>query len=139
MSSRRRSREVALQMLYGADVVDVAGNGSENFLVDNEENVSEAVREYAERIALGAIEKSAEIDTMVESYSENWKVARMPLVDRNILRLAVYELLYCPDTPYKVVMDEAIELAKRFGSDKSAPFINGVLDRVHKEAPEHPA
>ncbi len=117
----------------------MAGNGSESFLIDDEESVSETVREYAERIARGAIEKSAEVDALVESYSENWKVSRMPLVDRNILRLAVYELLYCSDTPYRVVMDEAIELAKRFGSDKSAPFINGVLDRVHKEVSENPA
>ncbi len=138
MSSRRKSREVALQMLYGADVADHGSDGDllddDDLLIENEEGVSESVRKYAEVITRGAIEKAAEIDAMVESYSEHWKVGRMPLVDRNILRLAAYELLYCPETPYKVVIDEAIELAKRFGSDKSASFINGVLDRVHKEA-----
>lgn len=134
MSSRRRSREVALQMLYGADVVDVPEHCDDDLFIENQKGVSETVREYAEEIVRGTIEKSAEIDAMVESYSDNWKVKRMPLVDRNILRLAVYELLYCPDTPFKVVIDEAIELAKRFGSDKAAPFINGVLDRVHREA-----
>ncbi|MBE9528115.1 MAG: transcription antitermination factor NusB [Proteobacteria bacterium] len=136
MSSRRRSREVALQMLYGADIVDIAeqGDQGDDLFIESEETISDTVREYAEEIARGTIDKSAEIDAMVESYSENWKVKRMPLVDRNILRLAVYELLYCPDTPYKVVIDEAIELAKRFGSDKAAPFINGVLDRIHTEA-----
>jgi N utilization substance protein B len=134
MSSRRRSREVALQMLYGADVVDVPEHGDDDLFIENQKGVSDTVREYAEEIVRGTIEKSAEIDAMVESYSDNWKVKRMPLVDRNILRLAVYELLYCPDTPFKVVIDEAIELAKRFGSDKAAPFINGVLDRVHREA-----
>lgn len=121
-------------MLYGADVVDVPEHGDDDLFIENQKGVSDTVREYAEEIVRGTIEKSAEIDAMVESYSDNWKVKRMPLVDRNILRLAVYELLYCPDTPFKVVIDEAIELAKRFGSDKAAPFINGVLDKVHREA-----
>ncbi len=138
MSSRRKSREIALQMLYSADIAE--HGSTEDQLLDHKEELSKEVHEFALTIARGAIEKSAEVDAMVESYSDNWKVSRMPLVDRNILRLAVYELLYCAETPYKVVMDEAIELAKRFGSDKSASFINGVLDKVHKEAvAENPA
>jgi len=75
------------------------------------------------------------IDPLIEENSENWTLKRMAVVDRNILRLAVFELLYCPDIPFKATLNEAVELAKKFGSEDSSAFINGILDKIHSLAP----
>jgi len=88
---------------------------------------------FAERIVLGVVEHCEEIDRIVETYSENWRLDRMTIIDRNILRIATFELLYCSETPPKVVLNEAIDLGKRFGSDDSGSFINGILDRVQRD------
>ena len=89
---------------------------------------------YARELARGTVEHRAEIDPMLEEGSTNWRLVRMSAVDRAILRVAVYELLYEPDVPKVVVVDEAIELAKRFGSEQSPAFVNGVLDGLLKRA-----
>ncbi len=91
--------------------------------------------EFAERLLRGSLEHREEIDAVIGAQAENWRLERMPVVDRNILRLAVYELLYESDVPHLVVVDEAIELAKQFGSEQSGRFINGLLDGVLKSRP----
>lgn len=87
-------------------------------------------KEFARRLVSGAVSQRAEIDRLIDHATENWKIERLAKVDFLILRLATYELVFCPDIPSSVSLDEAIEIAKRFGSEESASFINGVLDRV---------
>lgn len=130
MSTRRRAREIALQVLYQldldpADPKKVLALHWENF------QPSEQSREFCARLVDGVLQNGKEIDRLIEEHSENWTLKRMAVVDRNILRLAAFELRYCPDIPFKVTLNEAVELAKKFGSDDSGAFINGILDRIH--------
>jgi N utilization substance protein B len=131
MKERRRARETALQALYQMDVAD--GDVEENLAVFTKDLRPRAeAKRYTEALVRGVVLRGEEIDGLIEKYSENWTLDRMVVVDRNILRIAVYELVYCPGVPYKVVIDEAVELAKRYGSEDSGPFINGILDGVAK-------
>ncbi|MCH9648061.1 MAG: transcription antitermination factor NusB [Deltaproteobacteria bacterium] len=92
---------------------------------------------YACNLVRGAVENTSAIDKLITEQADNWRLERMPIVDRNVLRLAVYEMLYEQDIPKLVVVDEAIELAKRFGSENSSRFVNGLLDGLLKQAPFH--
>ena len=92
--------------------------------------------EYAERIVHGSLEKQSEIDELLGRQTDNWRVERMPTVDRNVLRIAVFELLAQRDVPRIVVVDEAIELAKKYGSEKSGKFVNGLLDGLLQKEPQ---
>lgn len=134
MKTRRKARQFALQILYKADISE---NGAGENYSQEMESLHEGTdaRRYCESIVSGVLERRLEIDGVIEDCSENWTIERMALVDRNILRIAVFELLYAPETPYKVVIDEAVELAKRYSSEESGAFINGILDRIHKEVP----
>jgi N utilization substance protein B len=130
MSVRRRAREIALQVLYQLDIdpqdpKKVVAFHWENF------QPSEQAREFCLRLVEGVLQNQKEIDPLIEEKSENWTLKRMAVVDRNILRLAVFELRYCPDIPFKVTLNEAIELAKKFGADDSGAFINGILDKIY--------
>jgi N utilization substance protein B len=129
---RRKAREYALQVLYAIDLNPVP---SEEFLkVFWEINPSRPeVVEYTSRLVKGTINKLEEIDTLISRHSSHWKIDRMPVTDRNILRLGTYELMEEPTVPSKVVINEAIEIAKKFGTTDSATFINGVLDSIHQE------
>jgi len=90
------------------------------------------MREFAVQVFRDTLEKQADIDTILVEQTENWRIERMPVVDRNLIRMAIYEMLYLDDTPKLVILDEAIEIAKRFGTNKSSQFINGILDGVLK-------
>jgi N utilization substance protein B len=140
MASRRRAREYGLQALYQSDLRGISTTEALNHLWsgaldgdDDEEHVrppaSEEV-EFAQRVVEGVAQYQEELDALVESCSTNWRVARMPVVDRNILRIAVYELVHCEDIPLNVSINEAVELAKRFGAAESRAFVNGILDRI---------
>ncbi|HET9480534.1 MAG TPA: transcription antitermination factor NusB [Candidatus Polarisedimenticolia bacterium] len=126
---RRRAREYALQILFQ---LDLAPDGVEQALETfwNDKRVTGAVQEFAERIARGTMERRDAIDQVIAACALNWRVSRMAVVDRNLLRMAVYEFLCEPDTPRVVAIDEAIEIAKKFGTDESGPFINGILDAI---------
>jgi N utilization substance protein B len=127
---RTKARERALQALYQ---IDVASTDLEEALARfwrSFEPVEREVREVAEALVRGVAAHRRQIDEAVEAVSVNWRVDRMAKVDRNVLRLAVHELLHRPDVPVKVVIDEAIELGKKFGSESSGAFVNGVLDRI---------
>jgi len=91
-----------------------------------------------ERLVLGVLEHCQEIDRLIKKYSKNWRLDRMNIIDRAILRMATFELLYCEEIPPKVTLNEAIELGKRFGSEDSGSFINGILDRIQNEVIRKP-
>ena len=127
MGVRRRGRELALQMLYQHEF---AGVDVDTMLVSFDEllQAPETIREFALSLARGVISRLAELDAHLVDQADNWRLERMAAVDRNLLRLALYELLFAADTPPAVVIDEAVEIAKRFGSERSSQFVNGVLD-----------
>jgi N utilization substance protein B len=131
---RRKAREYALQILFQADFKEKKINNKdlEEFWSDKKE--SSNVKEFTEEIVRGTLNRLDEIDAIIEKVAENWLLKRMAAVDRNILRFAAYEILYKKDIPSAVTINEAIEIAKKFSSTESAPFINGVLDRLAKES-----
>jgi N utilization substance protein B len=134
---RRKSREFALQVLYQweitkKDVTKILSEFHASF------SGSEGRDEFMNRLALGVLEHCQEIDRLIEKYSENWRLVRMDIIDRSILRMAVFELLHCEDIPPKATLNEAIELGKRYGSEDSGSFINGILDRIQNEAVRKP-
>ena len=132
MSSRRKSREYALQMLFQWDITHDNIEQITATFWDNQDEPEET-RAFAEALASGAIAGVEKIDTLIVRHAENWRLDRMAVVDRNILRLAIHEFLYDADTPKVVVINEAIEIARRFGAQESPQFINGILDSVRKE------
>lgn len=129
MGIRRKGRELALQALYQVEITGDESPASLDFFLSHFEGSSGA-REFARRLASGVVTHRKEIDRLIEQCAEHWRLQRMAKVDLNILRMATYELLFCPDIPANVSMDEAIEIGKRYGSVDSATFINGVLDQV---------
>lgn len=130
---RRRAREYALQILFQIDFKgkEVNNKDLEDFWSDKQE--SEDVKKFAEDLVKGTIKRLEDIDSKIEKVAENWVLKRMAAVDRNILRFAVYEILYRKDIPPAVTINEALEIAKKFSSSEAAPFINGILDRLAKE------
>lgn len=129
MGSRRRGREAALQMLYQVDLSGVSPEQAIHsywaYLGANREG-----EEFATALVRGWAAHRERIDAIIRDVSQHWRLERMARVDRNILRLATYELLELEDVPRRVTLNEAVELAKRFGSEGSAGFVNGVLDRI---------
>lgn len=128
MGSRHQARERALQILFQYDIHGKPGLWLDVFWKENE--ASAEARAFAERLVAGVLEQKPELDALITQYATNWKISRMPIVDRNILRAGVYELLWMDDVPAKVTMNEAVELAKSFGDDEASKFVNGVLDKV---------
>lgn len=129
MSSRRRSREMAVQVLYQVDMAQSDLAEAVRLFCEHFK-APESIRDFAFELARGAYDHREEVDTLIKRFSENWRLERMPTVDRNILRLAIYELLYRPDIPAKVSINEAVDLGKKYGSEDSGSFINGILDRI---------
>lgn len=127
MGSRRRARELALQLLYQYELTH-AEPGQMQSDFDEWNGASGGVREFADGLLRGTLDHLAEIDQELELQTAHWRLDRLAAVDRNILRLAMYELLFQSDTPPAVVIDEAIEIAKKFGAEESPRFVNGVLD-----------
>ncbi len=129
----RQSRDVAIQMLYQWEVGRLSVTEvAESFwrIGEIDESIPERARERAAELVRGTVEQVGRIDRILEEASRNWRLDRMPVLDRLILRLGIYELLHDPDTPPAVVIDEAIELARRFSTEEAVPFVNGVLDAV---------
>jgi len=112
------------------------GDAEENFnLFWQHFNPSDELKEFSQKIVQGVCKHREEIDALIEKHSKHWRLKRMTIVDKNILRSAIFELMFCPDTPVKVIINEAIELGKKFSSGKSAPFINGILDKASHQTP----
>jgi len=133
MGSRTKAREFALQALYQQDT---AGGTGLEVLAGHFDPLDRETRAFAEELLRGVTRERAEIDQLIEKASTNWKLERMARVDRNILRLAVFEFLRLPDVPVRVTLNEAIELGKKFGSEESPGFVNGILDKIaHAQVP----
>ncbi len=127
---RRESRETALQILFQLEFNDIMEERSlDHFWKDRKGQNSE----YVQELIKGVVSNKDEIDSLIQSYSKNWRLSRMLCIDRNIMRLAVYELLFEEGMPVAVAINEAVELAKKFGGNESARFINGLLDALSKD------
>ena len=132
MSKRRDGREVAVQFLYQQDIHgDRATDLRKDFWAFRETKTS--VREYAETLIAGVNAQLADVDARIVKYVQNFGIARLAAVDRNILRLAIYEMFHCMETPPVVAINEAIEIARKFGGEDSSRFVNGVLDKIKGE------
>lgn len=132
MGVRRRSRENALKMLYAREV----GKHTVEEVIGTFWDLLEAEddsREFADQLVRGTVAHLEEIDRAIREVSTNWKISRMAFVDRNILRMATFELLYVDEVPKRVTLNEAIEIAKRYGAEDSWAFINGILDKLAGE------
>lgn len=136
INTRRRAREAALQMLYQSEV---GRAGAYEAIAtywpahDTDHDVPESLREFANRLVRGTLDRVAEIDAILAAHAQNWRVERMAVIDRLILRLAVYEFLAEANTPPRVVINEALELARSYSGEEAVAFVNGVLDAVRKE------
>jgi len=135
VGTRRKSREIAIQILYQleineADIEDAVETYWDAY------KPSRDLKDFSSHILHGVFRHRKDIDTVIGKTSNHWSLRRMPAVDRSILRAAIFEILYCPDIPLKVSIDEAIELAKKFGTEKSSSFVNGILDKVAHQFPD---
>lgn len=131
MRKRTQAREFALILLYQKEVTRF----EMQVVVDSfwkEEKADSEIREFAERLVFGVYQNIDAIDEKISSFATNWQLKRMAIIDRNILRLGLYELSYADDIPPKVTINEAVELAKKFGDIESSKFVNGILDKIHK-------
>jgi len=133
MGPRRKAREYALQMLFQWDITrDTIDQIAETFFHD-QEHEPQSVVDFARQLVQGTVEHVEEIDRLIQRHAEHWRLDRMATVDRNLLRMAVQEFLYDRETPKTVVINEAIEIARRFSTQESPQFINGILDSIKKE------
>jgi N utilization substance protein B len=140
MGSRRKARECALQMLFAADVSGTRADELVRIYWTElgDADVEEPAREFATRLAVGTLSHLQELDERIRSRAEHWRISRMAVVDRNILRLAVYEFMFEP-TPRTVAINEALEIARRFSTYEATQFINGILDAIKRDLDEqHP-
>jgi len=133
MATRREAREWALQILFQLDLnpADDINIVFTRFWADQQRD--ESMHNFAETLVSGVRTNLQEIDTLVKKYAEHWHIDRMAAVDRNVLRMAVYEMMYCRDIPPVVSINEAVDLAKYFGNKESGRFVNGILDRIRKD------
>ena len=131
MSFRRKAREYALQILFQSDMTQNQEGLTEHFWAQRE--VIPAVRDFANLLVEGVLKNLDQIDALIQQYTQHWSLKRIAIVDRNILRFAIYEILYMKDIPAKVTINEAIEITKRYADKDSGAFINGILDKIVKE------
>ena len=132
MRKRTKAREYALQILYAVDITkDDPKECVENFW-DGSDESSDEVKAFAGALVLGVCDNIKKINSLITKHATNWQLDRMAVIDRNVLRLATYELLFVEDIPPKVSINEAIDLAKKFGGNDSGKFVNGVLDKINK-------
>jgi N utilization substance protein B len=132
LGSRRLGREAALQVLY---LKDISRKTLESIpdAVWSEEPLTSKTREFARQLVDGVLSEQDKIDPLIKKYAENWEMSRMAAIDRCILRLAAYELLCETDTPINVIINEAVEIAKKFSTSESSKFVNGILDKIKLE------
>ncbi len=133
MGTRRKSRELALQMLFQSDMGKQTADQVRKTFWAEHGSASAEVRGFADDLFRVAVDRVKEIDTLIEKHAEHWRMDRMAAVDRNLLRAAVAEMLSYRDTPRAVVINEALEIARKFSSPESVHFVNGVLDSVGKD------
>jgi len=137
MRKRTRSRELALQILYQVDVrkdeiADFIAGFWENQTA-SDDTLDDSVMEFSTTLVNGTLKNLVQIDEYITGYAENWQLSRMAVIDRNIMRMGTFELLYLEDMPPKVAINEAVELAKKYGDTESGKFVNGILDKINKK------
>ena len=133
MGKRRDGREAAVQFLFCADVNPELAPADIDTFFETIRPAKPRTREFAKILAVGVCENRKAVDEAIEKHTDNYKLDRVSAVDRSILRLAIYEILFCEDVPNVVSINEAIEIAKRFGTEESGRFVNGILDDLHKK------
>jgi N utilization substance protein B len=134
MATRRDGREWALQIVFSLDLNTRSDlDAVFDYFFETHAESEPKIREFCESLVRGVVEHRAEIDAKIEQYSDHWIIRRMGVVDRNVMRIAMYELMFCKDTPPAVVLNEAIDLAKYFSNSDSGRFVNGILDRACKD------
>jgi N utilization substance protein B len=133
MGPRRKAREYALQMLFQWDITHDNIDQVAATFFQNQEQETPNIEDFARALATGTVEHIEDIDRLIQQHAENWRLDRMAVVDRNVLRMATQEFLYDKETPRTVVINEAIEIARRFSTQESPQFINGILDSIKKE------
>lgn len=129
MKKRTRARELTLQYLYQVDLLGDSAATSVAAFLNDEERDAETCR-YAKHLINGTVDRRNALDEEIQRVAQNWQIHRMAVIDRNVLRLAAFELLHCEDIPPKVAINEAIELGKRYSTANSGAFINGILDKI---------
>lgn len=130
MGKRRKARELAVQTLFHLEFNPGDPEKAFDLICGNFE-ASKSSRPFSKELVVGVWENRPELDELIQGASRNWRVSRMPHLDRSILRLAAYEILYAPDIPPKVSIDEAVEMGKRLGSENTGSFLNGILDNIY--------
>ena len=132
MRKRTLSREIALKILYASDVTKELVQDSWRKYWESNDPEEESVKSFAEFLVLGVDANRAKVDETISKYAANWTMERMATIDRNILRIATFELLQSEETPPKVAINEAIDMAKKYGDKDSGKFVNGILDKINK-------
>jgi len=127
MIKRRKARELALQILFQADVGNLPIEEAMETTLAEATDMDEEIRNYAAQLVRGVWGQRDKLDKQIQSVATNWTIERMAAIDRNLIRMALYEILYVPDVPYRVAINEAVELAKEYGTTESRRFVNGVL------------
>ena len=138
MGARREGREAAVQFLYQRDISGAGGDAQSVNDFWELRPATKKVRDFGMTLAEGVLSRQSEIDERIRNAASNYDLHRIAAVDRNILRIAIYEMLFCPEVPPVVSINEGIEIAKRFGSEDSGRFVNGILDRIRAELPRSP-
>jgi transcription antitermination factor NusB len=137
LKKRTRSRELALQFLYQVDLLGPEKvNDLTSFLQEQAEGGDAETTRYARLLVEGTLDATPELDAEIQLVAQNWQVDRMAVIDRNVLRMAAFEILHCDEIPPKVAINEGIELGKRFSTQNSGAFINGILDKIKNRASE---
>ena len=139
MRKRTQARENALKILYQIDISKISAQDCVDDFYGANIDVDSDVQNFSISLVNGATDNIENIDKIISEAASNWQINRMATIDRNILRLSSYELLYCEDIPPKVSINEAVELAKKFGDSESSRFVNGILDKIHKTRVESKA
>ena len=132
MRKRTQAREHALTILYQAEMTRRSIDLTSRQFWGEMDSIDANIQSFAQRLSSGVEGKIQEIDEKISQYAANWQLKRMAVIDRNVLRIGVYELLYAQDIPPKVTINEAVELAKKYGDMESGKFVNGILDKIHK-------
>jgi len=132
MRKRTLARENTLKILYQTEITRRDIHVTAEAYWAEKEEIDPVIKDFSERINEGIEKNCTDIDEKISKYATNWQIKRMAIIDRNILRIGVFELLYAEDIPPKVSINEAVELAKKYGDLESSKFVNGVLDKIHK-------
>ena len=133
MRKRTKARECALKIMYAIDITNEDPKKCIDVFWQNHEEVDAEIKSFADSLVMGVYNNREMIDKLVSASTTNWQLKRMAVIDRNILRFATYELLFMEDVPPKVSINEAIDIAKRYGDKDSGKFVNGILDKIRKE------